>query len=107
MATDLASPRPVELRITSVSDNVLELADGGWQVEQSNQGHRLQLHLYSADGSIVAFTDHNAQVTQTIRDEDGAIVFSADSTSVYDVVMFLEDGNWRVRHWLRTDSAGG
>jgi hypothetical protein len=60
------------------------------------------LHFYSADGSIIGFTDSGAAVARIVRDETGAIVFASESVETYDVVMFLDDGNWRVRQWLRT-----
>jgi hypothetical protein len=87
----------------AVTENVTTLAAAGWLVEQSNSGHRLALHFYSADGSIVAFTDHNAVITRQISDADGNVIYAGAAPEVYDVVMFLEDGNWRVRHWLRVD----
>ena len=90
--------------LESVASNVTDLAADGWQIEQSNSGHQLQLHFYSADGSIVAFTDHNVVLTQIIADAEDTVVFDGMATGAYDVVMFLEDGNWRVRHWLRVAS---
>jgi hypothetical protein len=89
--------------LEAVTENVAQLAANGWEIKQSNRGHQLQLNFYSADGSIVAFTDHNVELTQTITDVDGFVVYEGMITGEYDVVMFLEDGNWRVRHWLRVD----
>lgn len=93
--------------LRTVTGNVLALAAGGWQVMQSNHGHQLQLHFYAADGSIVSFTDYNVQLAQTITAADGELIFTGVTTGKYDVVMFLEDGNWRVRHWLRIDGGDG
>jgi hypothetical protein len=73
----------------------------GWRISQTDTRHDLQLHFYSADGAIVSFTDHGAQVAQIISDAAGQTVFAGETEADYSVVMFLEDGNWRVRHWVR------
>ncbi|MEI6043126.1 MAG: cellulase family glycosylhydrolase [Chloroflexota bacterium] len=90
--------------LEAISNSISEVAAKGWQVEQVDTLHRLQLHLYSADGSIISFTDQEALVSQIIRDQTGAIVMTGETNTSYDVVMFLEDGNWHIRHWLRTTS---
>ncbi len=89
--------------LEAVNESVTSVAAQGWRVEQTDLSHELQLHLYSADGSIVSFTDHNARVVQLVRNETGQLVATAETTATFDVVMFLEDGNWRVRHWVRVD----
>lgn len=84
------------------TDSVLQVTDAGFSAEQVATSHELELHFYSADGSIVAFTDHRAHLVQLVRDADGRVLNVRQLPASYDVVMFLEDGNWRVRHWLRT-----
>ena len=89
--------------LDAVSDAVDHTADQDWRVRQVNTSHTLQLHMYSADGSIVSFTDRRALVTRVIETETGDVIFDGETEAVFDVVMLLEDGNWRVRHWLRVD----
>ncbi|MEI7771488.1 MAG: cellulase family glycosylhydrolase, partial [Chloroflexales bacterium] len=79
----------------------------GLRIEQADTVHRLQLHLSSADGSVVAFTDHAASVAQVIRDSSGAVLSAGETRADYDVLLLLEDGLWRVRHWARRDVATG
>ncbi len=88
--------------LSDVSDNIHSIATKGWQVTQVDTEHSLKLHFYSADGSIISFTDQHAEVAQIIRDKTGAVIFSQESEAQYQVVMLLADGNWRVRHWVRS-----
>jgi hypothetical protein len=87
--------------LDAVGRSVSQVAEKGWKVQQADTIHRLQLHLYSADGSVVSFTDEQAVVAQTVRDQAGKIITAGESQARYDVVMLLEDGNWRVRTWQR------
>jgi hypothetical protein len=66
------------------------------QLEQIATRHLLELTLYSADGNIIAFTDHAATVAQILPNS------YSEEIGAYDVVMFLEEGQWKVRHWQRT-----
>lgn len=88
--------------LEAVSAAVDEIAAQGWSLAQADTTHALKLHFYSADGSIISFTDTQTSVGQVIRDQSGVEVFAGETVAAYDVVMFLEDGNWRVRHWVRT-----
>lgn len=73
----------------------------GWQVHQSNLHHTLELAFYSDDGSIVAFTDRNAHLVQQVLNTDGSLVNVSETTNVYDVVMRMDDGLWRIRDLVR------
>lgn len=73
----------------------------GWQVHQSNLHHTLELVFYADDGSLVAFTDRNAHLVQQLVNADGSQVEVLESTNVYDVVMRLDDGEWRIRDLVR------
>ena len=86
--------------LEAASTAVRDAAAQGLRIEQADTAHALQLHLYSADGSVVALTDRSAVVTQIIRDAAG-IVFVGETRADYEVVLVLEDGRWRVRHWVR------
>jgi YD repeat-containing protein len=87
--------------LAAINDTLQTSAAQGWRIAQSDTRHDLQLHFYSADGAIVAFTDHDARVSQMIRDASGKVVSAGDLRASYSVVMMLEDGNWRIRHWVR------
>lgn len=88
--------------LEAVGAAVDQVAAQGWKLAQADTTHTLKLHFYSADGSIISFTDTQTIVGQVIRDQGGAEIFAGETVAAYDVVMFLEDGNWRVRHWVRT-----
>ena len=88
--------------LATATDTLSTTVAQGWRIEQVDTQHNLQLHFYSADGAIVSFTDNDALVAQVIRDAHGAVVYAGETHASYNVVMFLEDGNWHVRHWLRT-----
>lgn len=90
--------------LANINAEVNALAVRKWLVEQADMAHSLQLHFYSADGSIVSFTDWNADVVTIVHDKGGAVLFTGESVAVYQVVMFLEDGNWRVRHWVQASN---
>ena len=87
--------------LEAVQQSVLTAQASHWQIEQVDTRHNLKLRFYSADGSIVSFTDSHVQLAQLVTDSKGQTLSSNETTSVYEVVMLLDDGNWRVRHWLR------
>lgn len=91
--------------LDAVQSSVTTINEQGGRIEQTDLTHHLDLHFYSADGSTVSFTDHDVSLVQIVRDAAGEPVLTGETTATYDVVMFLEDGNWRVRHWLRTAGA--
>lgn len=94
--------------LAAVEETVAAAAGESYRLEQVQEGHILKLHLFSADGSIVSFTAVGVEIRQTIRDERGAVLATPAWTADFEVVMFLEDGNWRVRHWvMRPHEPGG
>ena len=84
-----------------VSAAVTSTVAAGWQLRQSNLHHLLELTFFSDDGQLIAFTDHNAHLVQQLLDADGQMLNVQETTSVYAVVMRLEDGNWRIRDLVR------
>lgn len=87
--------------LDAVTLAVTSTVAAGWQVHQSNLHHTLALAFYSDDGSLVAFTDHNAHLVQQVMNTDGSLVDVRETTNVYDVVMRLDDGTWRIRDLVR------
>ncbi|NET73973.1 MAG: cellulase family glycosylhydrolase [Sphaerospermopsis sp. SIO1G2] len=77
----------------------------GWSLEQTDLSHRLQLHFYSADGSIVSFTARDVLVARVMRNETAVPILTEVTRADYNVIMMLEDGNWRVRHWVRASGS--
>ena len=66
--------------------------------------HRLRLHFYAPDGATVSFTDTQWSV-QALEAGQGTPPQFEDlrfSRRSVDVVMQLDDGNWRVHHWRVT-----
>lgn len=58
--------------------------------------HNIDVHLMSYDRQLISFTDNYVELRRSIKDlESNHTVHYAD-TSHYDVVMALEDGNWKI-----------
>jgi hypothetical protein len=91
--------------LKAVSDSIQQAAAGGYKINQVTTLHRPKLHFYSADGSIISFTDEGARIAQIVTDQGGQVVYSDERDSVFKVVMLLEDGNWRVRYLVRAGEA--
>jgi hypothetical protein len=62
--------------------------------------HRLRITFYSDDGSVIGLSADPVRIYRTITTEAGLWVLGTDES--YDVVLLLEDGNWRIRQWERT-----
>ncbi|MCB8945325.1 MAG: hypothetical protein H6658_16380 [Ardenticatenaceae bacterium] len=90
--------------LQAVTEAIEATHQQGWSLAQTDLEHQLQLHLYSADGSIAAFTAHDVLLAQVLRDASGAPVLTEVTQADYDVVMMVEDGTWHVRHWVRTEA---
>ncbi|MEM7330719.1 MAG: cellulase family glycosylhydrolase [Chloroflexota bacterium] len=88
----------------AITESVEFSQEEGWIMTHTDLDHNLELHFYSADGSIISFTDHDVHVAEIIRDGDGTPITARVTKADYDVVMFLLDGIWKVRHWARTDA---
>lgn len=66
-------------------------------VELRLGAHTLRVDFYSDDGSILGV---HAGPVETERAVDGRVLRTRETI---DVVFVLEDGNWRIRQWLRAD----
>lgn len=64
--------------------------------------HDLTIHFYSADGQQVGITANKVELLRSIPVAEGNAWFHAEES--YDVVLVLEDGNWRINHWVRRTS---
>ncbi|WP_424952834.1 hypothetical protein [Deinococcus sp.] len=70
---------------------------GAFHSEYSDWDHRLTLHFYAPDGGTVAFTDRYWYAQGEA--DGGRLVATRVARRTVDVVMALDDGNWRVHHW--------
>ena len=90
--------------LEAIRESIAATHEQGWSMAQTDLEHHLKLHMYSADGSIVSFTAEDVLVAQIMRDTSGKPIYTGVTRADYDVVMLLEDGNWRIRHWVRSDA---
>lgn len=91
--------------LEQVSRTLTETVAAGWQISRTNLHHKLELYFYSDDGSIVAFTDYDSRLVQHIRRADSGLSQLVESGDVWQVLMLLQDGNWRIIHLRRTGEA--
>lgn len=90
------------------SGSALEgLTDGvdDWSSRSAEQiGHRLRLMFYSEDGQIISL---RSEATRVLRAHpvDGRPGWF-DAVETYEAILVLEDGNWRIQHWVRRDAEG-
>ncbi|MEM7285996.1 MAG: hypothetical protein AAF480_06555 [Actinomycetota bacterium] len=67
-------------------------------------GHTLQVEFYSHDGQVLSVTAPEVKLLRAAP--VGDVQGWRDATESYEAIMILEDGNWRVHHWLRTGAQG-
>lgn len=91
--------------LVQVTDAISATAATGLALRQSSLSHALQLTFYADDGSVVAFRDNAARLVQQVKDSASGQEQVIVQEGAYDVVMFLEDGNWRIRAWRRVGDA--
>ena len=91
------------LALAEISAAVTAVGKSGWEITQNDLRHNLLLTFYADDGQVVAFTDREASVVQILTPPDGGASQMIEMSGTYEVVMLLEDGNWRVRLWQRQD----
>lgn len=69
-------------------------------LHQTDLEHHIKLHFYSADGQIVSFTDKRVLHKQRLFEGKTKLV-SSESVDDYDIVMLLDDGYWRIKHFVK------
>ncbi len=83
----------------SARQGVLAQAEN-WEGRSLEQlGHDLALTFYSEDGQVIGLTAVETRLkrTQQVGDYD-LIRYTVEQ---YEAVLVLEDGNWRIQHWVR------
>ncbi len=89
----------------SAREGVLERA-GQWSGRSVSQvGHDLQLSFYSEDGQVIGLSSVDSHLVRTDRVDD--VEFTRETRESYDAVLVLDDGNWRIHHWVRRSLEGG
>jgi type II secretory pathway pseudopilin PulG len=81
-------------------DDAFQASVAGSRSRLVSWAHQLRLHFYSPDGATVSFTD-TAWSAQTLE-KDGKLEDVQFAKRTVDVVMQLDDGNWRIHHWRMT-----
>lgn len=71
-------------------------------IESTTLKHNLTLDFYSADGTLAVLTDRNVMGIEQIYDQ-GQFVLQREFNNDYRVILLLEDGFWRVRHFELLD----
>ena len=73
-------------------------------IENTTIKHFPELEFYSEDGQLVVFTDKNVIEYQKVF-QNKALLTTIQDTATYKVMMLLEDGYWRVRHFQKMKPA--
>jgi|GEM_PF-219113 len=87
--------------LQNLTESVRTTTADGWEIQQADLTHRLELTFYADDGQAVAFTDHNVPVIQLLERPDIGQPQIIETRATYQVVMVLTDGNWQVLTWKR------
>lgn len=69
-------------------------------IESTTIEHHPRLEFYSEDGQQIALTDKNVIEFQQVYKEKKLIAEIQD-TATYKIVLLLEDGFWRIRHFYK------
>lgn len=86
----------------SALDGLLESAERmrGRPVNQIN--HNLRVDFYSEDGQVIGLTADEVGLVRSVP--VGDTVGFVQTRESYEAILLLEDGNWRVQHWVRRSS---
>jgi hypothetical protein len=72
-------------------------------IAATSLSHHITLDFFSEDGQIAVITDENVLEYKRVLRE-GQVVLELKEISTYKVVFLLEDGFWRIRHFVKTAS---
>ena len=70
----------------------------GIHIEGTTLEHHLTVDFYSADGKLVVLSDRNVHQVERMF-ENNVFQYEHEERSDYRVIMLLEDGYWRTRHF--------
>lgn len=89
----------------SARRGVLARAENWGDVSIHQLGHELELTFYSEDGQIASIRSNETKLQH--RDTSGELTLVRETVETYETVMVLEDGNWRIHHWVRRSVEAG
>lgn len=84
-----------------IIENIAYNTNNNIKVTSTTLQHDLYLDFYSADGQLVVFEDKGSKSYTQVHKNDEFIMETTDTFS-YKVIMFLEDGFWKIRHIVKT-----
>lgn len=71
-----------------------------WEGRSISQlGHTLELTFYSEDGQVIGLQSSESRLVRSESSEAGN--FMRNTREGYEAVVVLDDGNWRIHHWVR------
>lgn len=72
-------------------------------IETTTLSHHLTLEFYSADGTIAVLTDRNITGIERVFKND-QFLYERAFNEDYKIILLLEDGFWRIRHFEKIAS---
>ncbi len=63
--------------------------------------HELRIDFYSQDGQVIGLTADRVELVRAA--EVGDVTGWLQTDESYEAILLLEDGNWRIQHWVRRD----
>ena len=63
--------------------------------------HELRIDFYSRDGQVIGLTADRVELVRAAPVGDVTGWLQTDES--YEAILLLEDGNWRIQHWVRRD----
>jgi hypothetical protein len=86
----------------SAREKIHELIDQNKEdntlIESTTLSHHLSLEFYSADGTIAVLTDRNVTGVERVFKKE-QFLFERAFNEDYKIILLLEDGFWRIRHF--------
>ncbi len=83
----------------SALEGVLAGAESWGDISVHQLGHELEVTFYSEDGQILGLRANETKLQHREIREGHTLV--RQTTESYEAVLVLEDGNWRIHHWVR------
>lgn len=68
------------------------------KIESTTLSHHITLDFYSADGTLAVLTDRKVHGTEQIYQNE-TFIQQREFNNDYRIILLLEDGFWRVRHF--------
>ncbi len=106
LATETGDTSGLEAYFSSSALDAVETSSRDRTSQPIHQiGHDLRVDFYAEDGQIVGLEATDTRVLRGIAAGSGTGAWF-DSSERYEALLVLEDGRWRVHHWVRVDAEG-